>query len=76
MATAAADGSAAAAPAQSTHPLSAARALAGVTAYKEPQLAAGWLYWLEQRPAEQGRTTLLRRLAPVSYTHLTLPTKA
>ncbi len=63
MATTAADGSAAADPAQSTPPLSAARALAGVTAFKEPRLAAGWLYWLEQRPAEQGRTTLLRRLA-------------
>ena len=30
---------------------------------KEPLLAEGWLYWLEQRPAEGGRTTLLRRPA-------------
>ena len=30
-------------------------------ALKEPRLLNGWLYWLEQRPDEQGRTTLLRR---------------
>lgn len=30
---------------------------------KEPTLAGGRLYWLEQRPAEQGRTTLLQRPA-------------
>jgi dipeptidyl aminopeptidase/acylaminoacyl peptidase len=44
-------------------PLSAQRALAGAVAFKEPLLAEAWLYWLEQRPAERGRTTLLRRPA-------------
>ena len=63
MATAAENGPAAASSAHSAGPLSAARALAGAVVFKEPQLAAGWLYWLEQRPAEQGRTTLLRRPA-------------
>jgi hypothetical protein len=27
----------------------------------EPQLLAGQLHWLEQRPDQQGRTTLMRR---------------
>ncbi len=48
---------------QSHGPLSAQRALADAVAIKEPLLDGDWLYWLEQRPAEQGRTTLLRRLA-------------
>ncbi len=30
-------------------------------ALKEPHLLNGWLHWLEQRPQEQGRTTLMRR---------------
>ena len=30
---------------------------------KEPQFQDGWLYWLEQRAHEQGRSTLMRRPA-------------
>jgi dienelactone hydrolase len=44
-------------------PLPAAAALGQTPVLKEPRLHGGWLYWLEQRPAEQGRTTLLRRPA-------------
>ena len=42
--------------------------------FKEPRIIGEWVLWLEQRPSEKGRTTALIR--PVSYTHLTLPTKA
>jgi acetyl esterase/lipase len=63
VATTTEDGKAAAAAAQVHGPLSAQRALAGAMAIKEPLLAGDWLYWLEQRPAERGRTTLLRRPA-------------
>jgi len=39
-----------------------ARAVVGSTpALKEPRLDGDSLYWLEQRPQERGRTTLLRR---------------
>ena len=39
-----------------------ARAVVGSTpVLKEPRLGGGFLYWLEQRPQEGGRTTLLRR---------------
>ncbi|WP_432785798.1 hypothetical protein [Cyanobium sp. BSA11S] len=31
---------------------------------KEPQLHRGHLFWLEQRPAEQGRTTLMLKPSP------------
>ncbi|MEB3333138.1 MAG: prolyl oligopeptidase family serine peptidase [Synechococcaceae cyanobacterium] len=50
--------------------LSAAAALAGAPQAREPRLAGGWLFWLEQRPAEGGRTTLLMRRAgdPASAT--------
>ncbi|NDC35137.1 MAG: peptidase S9, partial [Synechococcaceae bacterium WB9_2_112] len=41
-----------------------ARDVVGTTpTIKEPRLAGGQLYWLEQRPHERGRTTLLRRPA-------------
>ncbi|CAK6701189.1 S9 family peptidase [Synechococcus sp. CBW1107] len=33
---------------------------------KEPQLHRGRLFWLEQRPAEQGRTTLMMRPSPTA----------
>ncbi|MBM5799408.1 MAG: S9 family peptidase [Cyanobacteria bacterium K_DeepCast_35m_m2_023] len=40
-----------------------ASAVVGTTpVIKEPRLCGDHLYWLEQRPHEQGRTTLLRRL--------------
>jgi dienelactone hydrolase len=39
----------------------AERVVGRTPALKEPQLLNGWLHWLEQRPQEQGRTTLMRR---------------
>lgn len=42
-------------------PLSAELVLGRTPALKEPQLLQGVLYWLEQRPQEQGRTTLMAR---------------
>jgi dienelactone hydrolase len=45
----------------STTPLPAALVVGRTPSLKEPRLLDGWLYWLEQRPHEQGRTTLLRR---------------
>jgi len=47
-------------------PLAAALAVGQTPALKEPRLCGGWLYWLEQRPHEQGRTTLMRRRAGAS----------
>ncbi|MFZ9228564.1 MAG: S9 family peptidase [Prochlorococcaceae cyanobacterium] len=44
-------------------PLSAARVVGTTPVIKEPRLDGGYLYWLEQRPQERGRTTLLRRPA-------------
>ena len=44
-------------------PLPAALVVGRTPALKEPQLHRGWLYWLEQRPHEKGRSTLLRRPA-------------
>ncbi len=40
-------------------PLAAALAVAASPSLREPRLEGGRLFWLEQRPAEQGRTTLL-----------------
>jgi len=42
-------------------PLAAAVAVAASPSLREPRLEGGRLFWLEQRPAEQGRTTLLLR---------------
>ena len=42
-------------------PLSAAIAVGSVPVLKEPLLAQGRLFWLEQRPQENGRTTLMGR---------------
>ena len=42
-------------------PLSADLVLGRTPALKEPQLLAGVVYWLEQRPHEQGRTTLMAK---------------
>ena len=50
-------------------PLPAALVVGKTPALKEPQLCDGWLYWLEQRPHEKGRTTLLRRPAGTSNAH-------
>ncbi|MEB3172705.1 MAG: prolyl oligopeptidase family serine peptidase [Cyanobacteriota bacterium] len=44
-------------------PLSAAAVVGSTPVIKEPRLCGGQLYWLEQRPQESGRTTLLRRAA-------------
>ena len=42
-------------------PLAAEMALGEVTTLKEPRVLQNWLLWLEQRPAESGRTTALIR---------------
>ncbi|MFZ9463267.1 MAG: prolyl oligopeptidase family serine peptidase [Vulcanococcus sp.] len=47
----------------STAPLPAALVVGRTPSLKEPRLLDGWLYWLEQRPHERGRTTLMRRRA-------------
>jgi len=45
----------------SAAPLSAELVLGRTPALKEPQLLGGVLLWLEQRPQQQGRTTLMAR---------------
>jgi dienelactone hydrolase len=45
-------------------PLSAEVVLGKTPTIKEPRLLGGVLYWLEQRPQEQGRTTLMARRGP------------
>jgi hypothetical protein len=45
----------------SSTPLSAELVLGKTPSLKEPRLLGGVLYWLEQRPQEQGRTTLMAR---------------
>ena len=45
-------------------PLSAELVLGKTPSIKEPKLLGGVLYWLEQRPQEQGRTTLMARRSP------------
>ena len=42
-------------------PLGAAAVVGRTPVFKEPRLQGPWLLWLEQRPHEQGRTTLLLR---------------
>ena len=42
-------------------PLSAELVLGRTPSLKEPQLLGGVLFWLEQRPHEKGRTTLMAR---------------
>ena len=54
----------AAQPPAASQPLAAAQAVGRTPALKEPQWLDGHLFWLEQRPQEQGRTTLLRRASP------------
>ena len=44
-------------------PLSAALVVGRTSSFKEPLLRSGRLLWLEQRPQEQGRTTLMQRSA-------------
>ena len=44
-------------------PLAAADAVGALPTWREPCLANGHLFWLEQRPQERGRTTLLTRAA-------------
>ena len=43
-------------------PIPAATAVGRSTSLREPILRDGALYWLEQRPQQDGRTTLLRRI--------------
>lgn len=52
-------------------PLSAAVALGRSTDLREPSLLGGTLHWLEQRPDEGGRTTLMRRDADGTNRELT-----
>lgn len=42
-----------------TQPLPASAVAGALPTWKEPWLAGGRLFWLEQRPWEQGRTTLM-----------------
>lgn len=42
-------------------PLAASRVVGALPAWSEPRLSGGQLFWLERRPAEKGRTTLLCR---------------
>ena len=42
-------------------PLSASVALAEVNSVKEPKVLGDWILWIEQRPWESGRSTLLAR---------------
>ncbi len=44
-----------------SEPLSAALALGQVPLLKEPRIIGDWVFWLEQRPNECGRTTALIR---------------
>jgi len=53
-----------ASPSTSPAPLSAELVLGKTPSLKEPKLLGGVLYWLEQRPQEQGRTTLMARRGP------------
>ncbi len=43
-------------------PLTAAQVVAASPVLREPRLNGGRLFWLEQRPSEQGRTTLLMQV--------------
>ncbi len=49
---------------QAGKPIPARLAVARGAAFAEPQLAGGRLFWLEQRPEEQGRTTLMLQRCP------------
>ena len=53
-----------ASPRPSPSPLPAELVLGKTPSLKEPQLLDGVLYWLEQRPHERGRTTLMARRSP------------
>lgn len=53
-----------ASPSTSPAPLSAALVLGKTPSLKEPRLLGSDLYWLEQRPQERGRTTLMARRGP------------
>ena len=45
-------------------PLAAASVEGCIPSFKEPMLNGGRLFWLEQRPQERGRTTLMVRAKP------------
>ena len=46
---------------QEALPLPASVAVGRATGVAEPRLNGGCLFWLEQRPGERGRTTLMAR---------------
>lgn len=50
-------------PGATPRPLPAPAAVGAVPTWREPRLVRGHLFWLEGRPQEQGRTTLLMRPA-------------
>lgn len=50
-------------PGATPKPLPAAAAVGALPSWREPRLVNGQLFWLEGRPQEQGRTTLLMRPA-------------
>ena len=50
-------------PGATPRPLPAPAAVGAVPTWREPRLVKGHLLWLEGRPQEQGRTTLLMRPA-------------
>ena len=45
----------------SSPPLSARTALGRQTVLKSPRVLGNWVLWLEQRPQEKGRTTVMIR---------------
>ncbi len=58
-------------PSPRPRPLAAALVVGRTPSLKEPQLRAGRLLWLEQRPQERGRSTLMQRAADGSAIELT-----
>ncbi len=53
-------------PEPNSRPLAASVAVGALPAWREPWLVEGQLFWLESRPQEGGRTTLLTRRAGVA----------
>ena len=48
-------------PSQMLQPISAEQAFAQIPSIKEPRIVGEWVLWLEQRPEESGRMTVLIR---------------
>ena len=54
-----------------TSPISAADTVSGVVGFAEPALDGADLYWIEGRPAEEGRQALVKRAADGTIRDLT-----